>query len=127
MVYTDFQKAFDRIDIQITLNKLYTFGFHENLVKLFRSYLYGRQHYVFYNGNRSKTFIPTSGVPQGSNLGPLLFILFINDLPSSLNCSSLLFADDLKIFMQIRQEEDCHQLQENLDRISLWCEVNKLD
>jgi hypothetical protein len=68
----------------------------------------------------------TSGIPQGSNLGPLLFICFINDLPSALTCGSLLYADDNKMYSTINNLADALTLQENLNRLSSWCILNKL-
>lgn len=97
-IYTDFCKAFDQIDHFVLLDKLCRFGFSESLCKLFRSYLTDREQVVRYQNFFSKTIIPTSGVPQGSNLGPLLFLLFINDIVENITCEKLLFADDLKLF-----------------------------
>ena len=77
--------------------------------------------------NLSDPFVATSGVPQGSHLGPLLFILFINDVPSGLTfCSILIFADDIKIFSGIKCFYDQICLQRDLDRIYLWACTNKL-
>lgn len=71
-------------------------------------------------------FQALSGVPQGSNLGPLLFNIFINDLASALSCNVLMYADDLKLFSSIRTLLDCKHLQSNLNVISDWCVSNKL-
>ena len=69
----------------------------------------------------------TSGVPQGSHLGPLLFTLFINDLPKFLNdCNFLLYADDLKIFIHLKQESECNVVQENISKLKKWCRINNL-
>lgn len=69
----------------------------------------------------------TSGVPQGSNLGPLLFLLFINDLPGVLGCPSLLYADDLKLFARVDSLSDVNFLQNQLHLLWQWCSQNKLD
>ena len=87
MIYTDLSKAFDRIHHRI----LATFGFSQNN---FASYLSNRSQYVTLNGYKSKVYDITSGVPQGSNLGPLLFLLFIIDLARILECGKFLYADD---------------------------------
>lgn len=125
-IYTDFQKAFDRIDHHILLAKLSNIGFSPAICSLFESYLLNRKQYVEYQGNTSRMFTPTSGIAQGSNLGPVLFLLFINDITNGLNCEHLLFADDLKIFYKIDTTADCLVLQNDLDRISSWCHRNRL-
>uniref|UniRef100_V5GPT7 RNA-directed DNA polymerase n=1 Tax=Anoplophora glabripennis TaxID=217634 RepID=V5GPT7_ANOGL len=126
VVYTDFSKAFDKVNYGILLNKLSLFGLNDNLILLIKSYLSQRELYVSYNGFKSENFIATSGVPQGSNLGPLLFILFINDLSLSLKSNHLFFADDLKLFLSVSNLEDCLILQEQVDLVSRWCENNQL-
>ena len=122
-VYTDFSRAFDCIDHSILLSKLSGFGFSPGLVRLLQSYLTDRKSYVYYNGFASMEFVVRSGVPQGSNLGPLLFNLFINDLITSLTCPVLAYADDLKLFSTICDEEDVETLQSNVNTIVTWCDL----
>ncbi|XP_063909845.1 uncharacterized protein LOC135127332 [Zophobas morio] len=105
-IYMDFSKAFDQIDYFILLDKLRQFGFSESLLKLFKSYLIGRVQSVRYRNFYSEIYSPTSGVPQGSNLGPLLFLLFINDIVEHISSEKLLFADDLKLFFEINTIDD---------------------
>lgn len=121
VIYTDFEKAFDKVDHLALLSRLNYFGLSSPLIKLFSSYLYKRTQYVSYNGAMSSDFHPESGVPQGSNLGPLLFIIFIDNITSSIkNCNFLLYADDLKIFKSINNISDCKELQDDLDRLFQW-------
>lgn len=126
VAYLDFEKAFDRINIYILLNKLCDFGFTDNFIRFMSSYLFNRQQFVRYNNYMSSAVTPSSGVPQGSNLGPLLFLLFINDVTEVIECEALLFADDIKVFNYITSICDCEFLQKNLDRINIWCQLNQL-
>lgn len=99
VVYTDFSKAFDRIHHGILFRKLENLGVHSSLLAWIKSYLTDRSQYIMIQGRHSRVFRVKSGVPQGSHLGPLLFILFINDIVESLqHCRCLLFADDSKLF-----------------------------
>lgn len=127
VVYTDFSKAFDRIDHAVLLFKLSKVGFSNQLLQLLRSYLCNREQFVAYNGYASSSFVATSGVPQGSNLGPLLFLLFINDLGDYIQCEKLLFADDLKIFHSVRSGEDCQYLQCQINQLHNWCTANMVE
>jgi hypothetical protein len=126
VIYTDFSKAFDRLDHNILLSKLHSFGFSASLLTFFKSYLTGRKQYVFYKGFKSKEIIPTSGVPQGSVLGPLFFSIFINDIVNGLSSLKLLFADDFKLYREISTISDCVLLQDDLLKLSRWCHENKL-
>lgn len=126
VIYTDIQKAFDQIDHYLLLSKLESFGFSDTLILLFTSYLFCREQFVEHGGHRSRNYIATSGVPQGSNLGPLLFLIFMNDITSIIGCHQLLFADDLKIYMSINNLNDCVQLQAEIDHVSVWCSNNYL-
>ena len=127
-IYTDFSKAFDRVDHTLLLRKLKRLGIADPLLSWIRSYLTGRTQYVRINNNVSHSIRVTSGVPQGSHLGPLLFILFINDLPTVLNYSKILmFADDAKLFIEIASEEDHTHLQSDLDSLVTWCDDNRMD
>ena len=127
VIYTDIHKAFDRIDLGVIVNKLKSFGFHDNALKLINSYLVERTQYVFYNGVQSSIYKTTSGVPQGSNLGPLLFSIFINDLPNFISCDILMFADDVKLYRRISNFNDCYELQLDLMQLYKWCVSNNLE
>ena len=126
VIYTDFKRAFDSVDHALLLHKLAKMGVSRSLVELLCSYLTNRSMYVFYNGAKSLVFSPTSGVPQGANLGTLLFSVFINDIVEELGSNVLLFADDLKLFSSIRCLQDTVDLQEQLHRLSRWCNRNRI-
>ncbi|KAG7295979.1 hypothetical protein JYU34_021071 [Plutella xylostella] len=128
VIYTDYSKAFDRIDHSLLLKKLSRIGVTGALLSWFQSYVTGRSQAVVLNGFTSSWINIPSGVPQGSLLGPLLFIIFINDINDCFrNSEYLMFADDMKIFKAINNSIDEELLQEDLDRLSVYCLNNKLD
>ena len=118
-IYTDFRKAFDVVPHDLLLLKLYNqFGIQGPMIQWFGSYLSDRYQRVVLNGFSSERTKVLSGVPQGSVLGPTLFLMFINDLPNVLQHSNaLLFADDAKCFKKIKSLNDCIDLQSDLNRI----------
>ena len=127
-VFIDLKKAFDTVDHKIVLKKLYYYGIRGNALKWFESYLTNRSQYVLFNGEKSDIRDITYGVPQGSILGPLLFILYINDfsgVSDKLFC--VLFADDTNIFLS---GKDIHNLintlHVELSKLYTWLLVNKL-
>lgn len=121
MIYLDFSKAFDRVPHHLLLHKLKMYGFHGTLLKWFRSYLDHRKQRVVIGGQDSDWTEVTSGVPQGSILGPLLFLLYINDMPKCVLSSQVaLFADDSKCYKTIRDISDCISLQDDLNQLHSW-------
>lgn len=122
----DLAKAFDRVDHNILLRKLSAFPLDPCIIVLLQSYLCDRKQQVVINGEKSECIIPTSSVPQGSVLSPLLFALFISDLPPLILANILLFADDLKIYLEIRSHADALTLQRDIDTIVRWCNENGL-
>jgi hypothetical protein len=109
------------------LHKLSFFGFSDAYISWFRSYLTNRQSRVRVSGTLSLPFQVTSGVPQGSVLGPFLFNVSINDLYNSTKyCKLLIFADDLKIFHAINSPHDCLLLQSDINSVSDWCTANSI-
>lgn len=125
VIYTDFSKAFDVVNHKLLTLKLTLLGFPTPLVLWIISYLTNRTQSVIFNLVKSEEFSVTSGVPQGSHLGPLLFLLFINDLPSVvIHSNILLYADDVKLFLSYKNEQDSFFLQTDLDHLCDWCEIN---
>ncbi|PNF19791.1 hypothetical protein B7P43_G14658 [Cryptotermes secundus] len=124
-IYFDFSNAFDTVSHTLLLYKLNNYGLSSGYVNWLRSYLTDRESCVRFLGLFSTPFIVLSGVPQGSVLGPLLFNIFINDLPEVINHSScLLFADDFKVYRAIKTLNDCLFLQSDIERVQDWCSVN---
>lgn len=127
VVYTDFQKAFDRVSHKLLLKKLNDIGVDSFLLGWIQSYLTGRKQYVKLLGHVSESFEVLSGVPQGSHLGPLLFILFMDDVVKSFKSVKILYADDLKLLGKVSSLSDALLLQSDLDLLSEWCERNQLE
>ncbi|EYC41658.1 hypothetical protein Y032_0560g3463 [Ancylostoma ceylanicum] len=116
--YIDYSKAFDSIPLKLLYIKLKAFGISGCLLKFLETFLNGRCQKVYVNGFYSESYCTPSGVPQGTCLGPLMFLLYINDLPNVLppgvNCS--IYADDCKIYTI-----NCHEaMQPALDAIQSW-------
>lgn len=123
-IYFDFSKAFDTVPHVLAVTKLNRLGFPSWLTVWLSSYLCGRQGYVRLGAVVSRRFSITSGVPQGSHLGPLIFILFVNDICQRLQSQKLLYADDLKVFREINSVIDCVALQQDIEAIREWCDLN---
>lgn len=129
-VFIDFSKAFDTINHEILVKKLEHYGIHGNLLKLLTNYMQNRKQYVIYGGTNSELLDITCGVPQGSVLGPLMFILFVNDLPNIYNditAQFVLFADDANIFLSHTVRKVLYQLaNEVLHNLYKYCVANRL-
>ena len=119
-IYMDFQKAFDKVSHKRLLSKIESYGISGDLTRWIKAFLSGRSHRVRINGCLSRAHNVTSGIPQGSVLGPLLFVLYINDLSDNTDSKSYLFADDTKIFWEISSEEDSIILQNDLTKLLEW-------
>lgn len=126
-INTDFSSAFDKIPIEQLCDKLALLGFSPSWVSWIKSYLSNRTLKVIIGNTLSNEFAASSGVPAGSHLGPVLFVLYISDIGSVIRHSKYLaYADDLKIFRKINNIEDCLLLQLDIDAVALWCVKNKL-
>ena len=121
-IYTDFMKAFDRVPHKRLLTKMMSYGISEEICRWVEAFLSNRQQKVVVNGASSEWEKVKSGVPQGSVLGPVLFLLFINDLPEEAISELLLYADDAKIYRVIQSDEDREILQKDLHSMSIWAD-----
>ena len=127
-VFIDFKKAFDTINHKILLNKLKRLGFHQNAIKWFQNYLTNRTQRTFANKLISSELPIICGVPQGSILGPLMFLIYINDLTTCIKHSQCrLFADDTVLYVSCGSSSEAKvNLQADLDNLSQWCQKNQL-
>jgi len=118
----DFAKAFDKVLHERILDKVSKHGIDGQVWLWIKEWLHDRKQRVCVSGRCSNWISVTSGVPQGSVLGPLLFLIYINDLESGLLSSLLKFADNTKVFCQVNGERDREQLQADLNRLTEWSE-----
>ncbi|KAI5721013.1 hypothetical protein M8J77_014623 [Diaphorina citri] len=127
-IYTDVAKAFDRVNVSFLIAKLRSFGIGDCFLLWLSSYLNGRSQQVRIGNAISSSIEVSSGVGQGSHMGPLLFSIFFNDLPLFIKYSSILmFADDVKIYKSIASIHDCLLLQRDLDCFFNWLETNGME
>ena len=125
VVYVDFAKAFDKLDINITLQKLHDIGITDKVFRWIQAFLSERKQYVVVERTKSEPVPVVSGVPQGSVLGPLLFLILLGDIDQNVAHSYVSsFADDTRIFSGIRSPDDVHRLQVDLDNIFEWARTN---
>ena len=120
VIYLDYRKAFDTVPHQRLIHKLQLLGFEGKLLTWLQSFLANRLMRVVVNGHFSAWLEVMSGVPQGSVLGPLLFLIFVNDLPDWIKTNICMFADDTKIWTRITSIKDSADLQKDLDSLSIW-------
>jgi len=127
-IFIDLRKAFDTVNHDILLNKLDHYGIRGTALHWFHSYLSDRKQFVFHNGESSKLQSINCGVPQGSVLGPLLFLLYINDLPNVSNILQFyLFADDTNIYYEADSLDNLELIiNRELKKLHTWLIVNRL-
>ena len=122
IIYLDFQKAFDKVPHQRLLLKLKAHGIGDSITDWIEQWLTDRRQRVVVDGEVSNWKSVLSGVPQGSVLGPILFLIYINDLDESITSNVLKFADDTKLFRKVNTDGDKQHLQNDLDRLVKWSE-----
>ena len=122
-IYIDYSKAFDSVPHLRLISKLQAYGIRGNLLKWIKNFLIGRQQKVILNGSSSQWIEVTSGVPQGSKLSPLLFILYVNDITDGVQSTLEMFADDSKLYRIIQNLCDTDTLQQDLNYISNWSKL----
>ena len=119
-IYLDFMKAFDKVPHKRLIGKIGAYGIGPKISHWIENFLLGRKQRVCVNGHFSDWAPVTSGIPQGSVLGPLLFVIYINDLPNDIESDIFLFADDTKIFTEINDISESNKLQDDLNRLQEW-------
>ena len=127
-LYLDMSKAFDILDHRILIDKLKYYGITGTALDLFISYLSNRKQYVDFKGIKSNALDIKTGVPQGSILGPLLFIIFINDFSKSSNLFDfIIYADDTSLSSILNAfDTDTDNINRELEKINIWLNTHKL-
>ena len=129
-LYIDLSKAFDRLSFEIILYKLKYYGVMGTELCLLTDYLTNQRQYVRFNNHNSDTTNISTGVPQGSILGPLIFSILINDLiHTSDKCKLIMYADDTTIYFNLEDfdpETLNNDINSELEKISIWLKMNKL-
>ena len=120
IIYLDFQKAFDKVPHQRLLLKLKAHGIGDSIIDWIEQWLTNRIQRVVVDGEVSNWKSGLRGVPQGLVLGPILFLIYINDLDDSITSNVLTFADDTKLFRKVNTDGDKQHLQNDLDRLMKW-------
>ena len=122
VIYCDFMKAFDKVPHRRLIHKVKQYGITGNTLGWIENFLRNRSQVTVINDHKSHTAPVTSGIPQGSVLGPILFVIYINDLPETVDPSShiFLFADDTKVFREINCIQDRQILQKDIDNMLAW-------
>ena len=128
MIYCDFQKAFDTVAHNRLMDIVCHYGIKDPILSWIEDYLKNRKQQVSVNGSKSSLFDVSSGVPHGSVLGPLLFIIYINSMVVKAGDTNLLlYADDLKLYREIKTDEDVETLQTDLDELYDWTQYSLLN
>ncbi len=123
----DFSKAFDKVPHQRLLSKLNFYGIRNTTASWIEAWLCHRTQKVVVDGEESPLSQVTSGVPQGTVLGPLMFLLFINDIVDNVSSEIRLFADDCVLYQEVKSPEDQRRLQQDLDRLIEWTRIWQME
>ena len=118
----DFRKAFDVVPHSLLIEKLITYDFDPHLIAWICDFLLNRNQKTVLTGQQSEQIQVTSGVPQGSVIGPKLFLIYINDLPEGLNCQVRLFADDTLLYRVVNNSLDSINFQASIATVEQWAE-----
>ncbi len=119
-IYFDFAKAFDTVPHAHLISKLHMYNISPIVIDWVKAFLADRTQQVTVFSNCSRPRKVCSGVPQGSVLGPILFVMYINDLPDGLHSNCYMFADDTKLFREVTSPTDCQLLQNDIGLIDKW-------
>lgn len=125
-VYFDFMKAFDKVSHRHLIGKLKAYKLNTKIIDWIKSFLTLRKQRVVVAGSKSNWTAVTSGIPQGSVLGPVFFVIYINDLPQHIKSNAYIFADDTKIYRQILTDSDNKVLQEDIRSLEKWADTWEL-
>ena len=120
IVYLDFSKALDKVTHRRLIKKLENYGITGTLLNWIQDFLSNRKQRVVIKGESSDWTDVTSGIPQGSVLGPILFLVYINDLPGAIKGLMKIFADDAKVYYEIESIDTPQFMQDELNRADLW-------
>ena len=126
VIYLDFAKAFDTVPHRRLIGKLEAYGIFGNTLNWVKAFLTGRTQEVVVNGSKSAKAPVLSGIPQGTVLGPVLFVAYINDILDDISSNGVMFADDTKIFRRILSHDDSMQLQTDLTKLETWSDIWQL-
>jgi len=122
VIYLDFAKAFDKVPVARLIKKLESFGVEGEVLRWVKGWLTDKKQRVLVDGAKSSWKEVLSGVPQGSVLGPVLFVIFINDLEDAVTATQIvkMFADDTKVGQDVSEPGGCEELQSTLNKLWKW-------
>ena len=126
IIYTDFAKAFDSVPHKRLLSKVNALGIKGDILQWINSFLSNRRQRVVVEGKSSSWENVKSGIPQGTVLVPILFVIFVNDLTNDLTSMTKLFADDTKVYREVNNREDASSLQKDVETLTTWSRVWQL-